>query len=184
MPALKPLSPPYREEIRRILDRYPQTGDGTILRLFRVFANSLRFLSSKGVLNLLDAESPLTARERELVILRVTANLNCEYEWGVHVAVFAEAAELTAEQVRATKMCGPREPCWSQPESLLLECVDDLCHHATITGDLLAGFQRQWTLEQQLEIFALCGNYHTVCFVANTAVLEPERYSARFPLNP
>lgn len=52
-----------------------------LLQLFRVFANSPRFLK-KGALNLLDKDSPLTLRQREIVILRVCANNDCEYEWG------------------------------------------------------------------------------------------------------
>jgi hypothetical protein len=42
-------------------------------------------------------------------------------------------------------------------------------------------FQEAWTLEQQLEILALCGAYHTVSFVANTAQLPPEPFGVRFP---
>jgi hypothetical protein len=42
-------------------------------------------------------------------------------------------------------------------------------------------FEATWTLEQQLEILALCGNYHTVAFVANTARLPPVAFAARFP---
>ena len=35
---------------------------------------------------------PLSLREREIVIDRTCALTGCEYEWGVHVAIFAEAA--------------------------------------------------------------------------------------------
>ena len=45
---------------------------------------------------------PLSLREREIVIDRTCALTGCEYEWGVHVAIFAGAAELTEEQIRAT----------------------------------------------------------------------------------
>jgi hypothetical protein len=34
---------------------------------------------------------------------------------------------------------------------------------------------------QQLEIFALCGNYHTISFVANAARLQPEAFAAGVP---
>jgi len=68
---LKPLDPPYSEEISNALKQYP-TQDGYLLKLFRVFANSLRFLSGKGVINLLDERSPLTLAERELVIDRAS----------------------------------------------------------------------------------------------------------------
>lgn len=179
--ALAPIDEPFNPEIQAILDQYPKGKDGYILRLFRVFANSLRFLKHKGVVNLLDRGSPLSLREREIVILRVTANKDCEYEWGVHVAVFAEAAGLSDQQVSSTRLGTPDEGCWDARESLLLTCVDDLCRHAKIQDDSYAQFQESWNMEQQLEILALCGNYHTVSFVANTARVAQEEFAASFP---
>jgi len=88
--VLSPLEAPYSEEIAAALAQYPQR-DGYVLSLFRVFANSARFLK-KGVLNLLDKGSPICLMQRELIILRICANNHCEYEWGVHVSAFAKVA--------------------------------------------------------------------------------------------
>ena len=93
---LAPLPEPWPEDIAAMLAKYP-SSDGYILSLFRTFANSKRFLQ-KGVPNLLDRDSPLPLRMREIVILRVTANLHCAYEWGVHVAIFTKAAGFTPAQ--------------------------------------------------------------------------------------
>ena len=57
-------------------------------RLFFKFFNS----------GLLD-RGHLTIRQREIVIDRVTASCGAEYEWGVHVSVYAEKAGLTEKQV-------------------------------------------------------------------------------------
>jgi alkylhydroperoxidase family enzyme len=177
--VLTPLEQPYPPEAAEILKTYPQQG-GYLLTLFRTFANSVRFLK-KGVANLLDAESPLSLRQREIVILRTTANRNCEYEWGVHVAAFAKRAEFTDEQVRATRLEDSTAPCWSAEEQLLIRAVDELCSHSRIEAGTLARVQETLTREQQLEVLALVGNYHTVSFVANTARLAPESFAARFP---
>lgn len=56
-------------EISKILEKYPRGKDRYLLKLFRVFANSLRFLDKKGVFNLLDVDSPLSLREREIMAL-------------------------------------------------------------------------------------------------------------------
>ena len=178
---LKPINPPYSSEVALKLKGYPQGKDGYIIALFRVFANSMRFLDKKGVLNLLDKKSPLSLRDRELIILRVTANRDCEYEWGVHVATFAKTAGLNPEQVAATRLGRSDQDCWTQNDSLLLKCVDELCSHAKIQDDTLELFQDRFSLEQQLEIMALCGNYHTVCFVANTTRLPGEEIGSTFP---
>lgn len=176
---LAPRQEPYPEDVAELLKRYPQRG-GYLLTLFRTFAHSKRFLE-KGVANLLDAESPLSLRQREIVILRVTANLDCEYEWGVHVAAFGRQAGFTEAQIAATRLGGGEEPIWSDEERLLLRVVDEICRDGRVSDDSLPKLQSVWSLEQQLEILALCGAYHTVSFVANTARLPPEPFAPRFP---
>ena len=175
--VLKPLDPPFSAEVSSILSRYPQGKDGYIIKLFRVFANSLRFLDQKGANNLLDKGSPITLREREIIILRVTANLNCEYEWGVHVAVFSEAAELSDQQIAATHVASSDAACWADSEALLIQCVDELCDHGIILDSTYSDFQEHWTREQQLEILSLCGNYHLISFVANSARISNEDFA-------
>ena len=179
--TLHPVEPPYSLEIGEALERYPRTNDGYVIRLFRVFANSLRFLRGKGVLNFLDEDSPLSMKDRELVILRTTANNDCEYEWGIHVAIFAAAAGLSENQIAATRTSGPDADCWSRDDSVLIRAIDELCTCAKIQDRTYGQFRQLWNLEQQLEILALCGNYQTVSYVANTARISLEDMGARFP---
>jgi hypothetical protein len=176
---LSPLSAPFDEEVAAVLASYP-SQNGYVLGLFRTFANSLRFLK-KGVPNLLDKASPLPLRIREIVILRTTANKYCEYEWGVHVTVFAGAAKLSAEQVAATRQPDIEASLWTPEEANLILAIDNLCTTGKIAPKTLAGFQANWSLDQQLEIFALCGTYSTISFVANHADLPLEPFGARFP---
>ena len=176
---LTPITEPYPEDVAKVLASYPQQG-GYILALFRVFANSLRFLK-KAVPNLLDKESPLPLRIREIVILRVTANKNCEYEWGVHVSAFGAHAKLTDAQIAATRSDQVDDTIWSPAEACLLKAVDGLCTSGKMDVNISEQFERDWSKEQQLEIFALCGTYHTISFVANAAHLPNEPFGARFP---
>jgi hypothetical protein len=176
--VLGPVEAPYSSEISNILETYPHR-DGYILTLFRVFANSRRFLK-KGVPNLLDRESPLPMRMREIVILRVTANRICEYEWGVHVTAFSVHVKLTPEQIRATRQAAAEAPCWSEDEQLLIHVVDEICERANLSDETLEKFQIAWNLEEQLEIIALCGAYHTVSSVANIARIESEDFAVKF----
>ncbi len=180
--ALEPLEPPFAPEIADVLARYPQQ-DGYLLRLFRTFARSERFLR-RCVPNLLDKGSPLPLRIREIVILRVTANTGCEYEWGVHAAIFPGAAGLDADQVAATRERGADAPCWSPREQRLLRAIDELGTDGTLRDDTLSAFQADWSVEEQLEILALCGTYHTISFVANVARLPREPFGVPFPETP
>jgi alkylhydroperoxidase family enzyme len=177
--VLRPIEAPYPADVAAVLSNYPQQN-GYLLTLFRTFANSLRFLK-KGVPNLLDKESPLSLRVREIVILRTTANKNCEYEWGIHVSIFSKPAKLSTLQVEATRSLEIDSKLWSPQEARLLASIDDLCAYGRVGDELYEQFQIDWTSEQQLEIFALCGTYHTISFVANSARLENETFGARFP---
>jgi len=179
---LAPVPDPLPPEAADILAGYPHR-DGYLLQLFRVFANSVRFLR-KGTVNLLDRDSPLPMRERELVILRVCANNDCEYEWGVHAGAFAAQVGLDSGQIAATRLEPADAGCWNARERLLLTVVDEFCAAGRLVESTCCAFQESWSVEAQLEILALAGNYHTISFVANTAELEPEPFAARFPTTP
>jgi len=179
MSQLTPIKEPFAPEVSTILEAYP-TMDGYLLQLFRVFGNSARFLT-KGILNLLDKDSPLTLRQREIVILRVTANNHCEYEWGVHVTAFAKQAKLNEAQIRASYLSDHTAACWTKEESLLIQAIDELCETGRISTQSYPLFSSFFDVKQQLEIFALCGNYHTVSFVANTSGLANETFADVFP---
>ncbi len=178
--SLQPLEPPYPQAVADALAAYPQR-DGYLLKLFRVFANSRRFVTGKGVLNLLDRDSPLPLRERELVILRTCANLRCSYEWGVHVAEFARAASLPRAQYLDTASDTVDPALWPARERTLLAVVDELCAAARLSGATLADFEAGWSAEQQLEVLALCGNYHTISFVANVSGVAREAFAPALP---
>ena len=178
--TLAPLEAPFPPDIAEILANYPQQ-DGYLLSLFRTFANSKRFLL-KGMPNLLDKESPLSLREREIVILRVTALRDCEYEWGVHVAIFAQAAKLTDAQVAATRLGDATDPAWRPEDSVLIEAVDGFIKSGRPSPEAVARFQAAHSAEKQLEVIALCGAYQTVSFVARLAELPLEPFSAKFPV--
>ncbi len=176
---LSPLAEPWPAPIATALAAYPQ-ANGQLLALFRTFANSERFLK-KAVPNLLDKGSPLPLRTREIVILRTTANRNCEYEWGVHVAIFAAAARLSAGQVAATHVTAIDPALWSPAEARLLAAIDQLCAAAGLDDTGRASFEADWSLAEQLEIMALVGTYTTISLVANVARLPAESFAARFP---
>src|SRR5215475_4810812 len=116
MSRIAPLSPPYAPEIAEQFDRIMRGAPP--LMLFRVMAGQKRAWEKFGGGSLLD-RGPLSLRQREIVIDRTCALNRCEYEWGVHVAIFAQAAHLTEEQVRATVLGDASSPCWSDAEKVL-----------------------------------------------------------------
>src|ERR1700741_5253227 len=117
MSRIAPLEPPYEPEIQAQFERIMRGAPP--LMLFRVMASNARAWEKFGAGSLLD-RGPLTLREREIVIDRTCALTGCEYEWGVHVTTFAQAAHLTETEVRATVHEGAGAPCWSAPEQALI----------------------------------------------------------------
>src|ERR1700721_2709062 len=99
MSRIAALEPPYAPEIQGQFDRVMRGA--APLMLFRVIASNARAWEKFRAGSLLD-RGPLSLREREILIDRTCAMTGCEYEWGVNVATFADAAYLTETQVRAT----------------------------------------------------------------------------------
>src|SRR5918995_4954367 len=103
-PRIAPLEPPYPEEIERMLAKWMgPLRDRDPLRLFRTLSIHGELPSRMGVLGAGLLGNPrVTPREREIVIQRITARGDAEYEWGVHAQVFGENVELNEAQLAAT----------------------------------------------------------------------------------
>jgi alkylhydroperoxidase family enzyme len=178
MPRIAPLEPPFVPEIQGQFDRIMRGAPP--LMLFRVIAGNARAWEKFRAGGLLD-RGPLSLREREIVIDRTCARTGCEYEWGVHVAAFGAAAQLTDEQVRATVLGEADASCWSAAEQALIAAVDALHARATLSDDEFKALAAHYDDAQILEIILLCGFYRTVSYLANGLALPLEEKAARFP---
>src|SRR6478752_5423513 len=114
MSRIAPTEPPYPPAIAESLQRIMPPGLEPLV-LFRTMAKSPRVFGKMFAGGLLD-KGPLGLRQREIVIDRTTARLGCEYEWGVHVAMFAGRAGLDDACVAATVHGPPTAACWSADE--------------------------------------------------------------------
>jgi alkylhydroperoxidase family enzyme len=177
-PRIAPLQPPYPPEIQAQFDGLMRGAPP--LLLFRVMAGHTRAWEKFRAGGLLD-RGPLSLREREIVIDRTCARTGCEYEWGVHVAIFAEAARLTDEQVRATVRGDADASCWSAAEQALIAAVDALHASATLDDEEFKALSAHYDDAKIFEIILLCGFYRTVSYLANGLELPLEANAARFP---
>jgi alkylhydroperoxidase family enzyme len=178
MSRLAPLQPPYAPEIQVQFDRIMRGKPPLVL--FRVMAGQPRAWDKFRAGGLLDP-GPLSLREREIVIDRTCALNRCEYEWGVHVAIFAKPAHLTEEEIRATVHGRADAPCWSAAEQAMIAAVDALHHRSTLSDAEFAALAKHHDEAKILEIIMLCGFYRTVSYLANGLKLPLEENAARFP---
>ncbi len=177
-PRIPPLTSPYPPEIQAQFDRIMRGAPPLVL--FRVMAGHARAWDKFRAGGLLDP-GPLSLRQREIVIDRTCALNGCEYEWGVHVAIFAGPARLSEEEVRATVQGDATSSCWSLAEQALIAAVDALHLRATLDDAEFAALSAHYDDAQILEIMLLCGFYRTVSYLANGLRLPLEEKAARFP---
>jgi 4-carboxymuconolactone decarboxylase len=166
-PCLDPCEPPYNAGATEDLVALMRPGVPPIA-LFRVLAHNPRVLSRFRGGRLLDAGT-LSARERELVILRVCHLCDCEYEW----TVFADFAGLDDADLEATQQRSAAGPL-SRRERLMLETADELVAGQKLTDHTAANLRSQLEPAEIAELIALVGRYISVALVANAAGLPLE----------
>jgi alkylhydroperoxidase family enzyme len=176
---IAPTLPPFAPEIKAALDKIMPPGVPPLV-LFTTLARNPRVFARFMAGGLLDKGS-VSLREREIMIDRTTARCGSEYEWGVHAAFFAERAELTPEQVRATVVGASGDAVWSAREQLIVRLADELHETNSVSDGLWSELGAEFEDEQILELIVLAGFYHTVSYLTNALRLPLEAYGARFP---
>lgn len=177
-PRIAPASPPYPPAMQASFDTLMRGAPP--LLLFRTVAQNPRVLERMMAGGLLDKGS-ISIRQRELMILRITALCGAEYEWGVHVAAFGAKAQWTPEQIRATRLGDSDAPCWPADEKLVLKLADSLFHTRTVDDALWAELRPVFADDQLIELVMLAGLYHAVSFLVNTTRVAHEGFAPRFP---
>ena len=122
----------------------------------------------------------LSIREREIVIDRVTATCGAEYEWGVHVSVYAAKAGLTEAQITSLTTGGPDDDCWTDNERALIRLCDSLHDSCNVDDVLWAELTNVHSAEAMIELLMLAGAYRTISYLVNGLRLPHEPTAARF----
>src|SRR4029450_1555854 len=171
--------PPFPPDLQAVFDKIMPLGVPP-LSLFTTLARVPRVCAKFRAGGLLD-RGPVSLRHREIVIDRTCARCGCAYEWGVHVAFFAQRVALTQEQLRATVHGDSNDPAWSDEERLLIRMVDELHDSASLSDETWRALAATFKVEQILELIALVGFYHSVSFFANGLKLPLEALGVPFP---
>jgi alkylhydroperoxidase family enzyme len=173
-PASLPLDSDVQEAIDTIMRGAPP------LLLFTTMARDRRLFFKFFDAGLLD-RGHLTIRQREIVIDRVTASCGAEYEWGVHVSVYAAKAGLTEAQIVSLAAGGPDDSCWADDDTILIRLCDALHQSCAVDDDLWSELRAHHSEEAILELLMLAGTYRTVSYLVNGLRLPPEPGARRFP---
>ncbi|MEO9601549.1 carboxymuconolactone decarboxylase family protein [Parasphingorhabdus sp.] len=165
-PRIAPLAESELDtESRAMLGERFQSGK--ILNIFRTLIKAPRaykaFMWWGGYI--LSHHNDLSAREREIIILRTGFNWKAGYEWAQHVRIGKDCG-LTDEEIERIK-AGPDAPGWTPLESAMLQATDDLTgdgHVADATWEALADL----TEKQRMDLVMTVGQYSQVSMLLNS----------------
>jgi hypothetical protein len=179
---MRAVQPPYEGEVGDRLEAMMPPGVRPIL-LFRTFVKNLPMAEAMGTWGgyELSKRLSLSMHDREIVIDRTCARCRCEYEWGVHVAFFADRVGLTTEQVTSLTHGESTDACWTSPrDRVLIDVCDALHDRSRIDDALWERLSGELAEAEILDLLMLCGWYHAICFAANGVELLLEDGAPRF----
>lgn len=174
-PRLEPMNPDEMDPETRI-----PFGDGPLLNIFRTLAHHPKLMKSWLVFgNHILGQNSLSARDRELAILRVGWLCQSEYEWAQHTAIALRVGISDEEIERVSR--GPDAPGWTDREVALLTATDELVGDSFVqdsTWQTLVGF---YDKQQLIDFVFTVGQYNLVSMALNTLGVQLEEGAARFP---
>ena len=108
----------------------------------------------------------LSARDRELLILRTGWLCQAEYEWAQHRAIGLSVGLSEAEVERVRE--GSDASGWTEFDAVLLRAADELHAEARITDATWRALAGRYDERQMIEVPMLVGHYHMVAFTLNS----------------
>ena len=157
-------------------------ADGEVLNIFGTLGNHPDLLRRWMVFAAhVLSKSTLSARDRELLILRTGWNCRSRYEWGQHVLIALDCG-ISADEIEAVKS-GPGHPGWAPFDAVLLRAADELHEQSALSDASWAALASRYSTEQLLDVVAAVGNYHLVAMFLNTlrVPLDPGVPDTLFP---
>lgn len=184
MPRIAPLPlDDWDEEVRPLGAGGMSAPDGAPLNIFATLANHPKLLRRWVVFaNHVLSKSSLSARDRELLILRTGWNNRAPYEWGQHVAI-ALRSDITQEEIDRIP-AGPDAPGWEPFDATLLRLADELHDGANATDATWATLAERYSTQQLMDAVFAVGQYTLVSYALNTFGVEREAGVVGLPSAP
>jgi alkylhydroperoxidase family enzyme len=120
----------------------------------------------------------ISARQRELLILRVAHQRGATYEWAQHVYQ-AGVAGIDPDEVARVRQ-GPEAPGWTPTERDLLLAADELVADARIGDTTYASLSSAFDTQQVMDIVFTVGAYEVFAMAMRTFDVEIDDDLLRF----
>ena len=166
---------------RALVQKYVPAGDpGNALRtLIRVPELADRIFP---FLSYVANESTLSARHREILILRTAWPAQNASLWATHASRAADAG-LTAEEVLQIAQ-GPSSEAWAPFEDTLVGLADQLFGNSSVTDETWATLSERYSLHNMMDAVVTVSDITALSIVFNSFGVQPDDgASARLPTN-
>jgi alkylhydroperoxidase family enzyme len=141
------------------------------MNIFRMMAHSpgtLRGVQSLGEQIL--SRQTLSAKLREIAILRVARRSGATYEWEQHIPI-AAACGVTQEQIRAVTDGDTGAACFDELESAVLAASDELLEGARLSDGAMASLTTFLSPAEIIELIVAVSFYMLIArFLESTGV--------------
>ena len=176
-------APPYDEAAARAIGNTAFSGTLSPQNLRLTLAQEPKLaVAFQQMAHVVLFQGSVSEREREIAIIRTGALTRSEYEWGMHVSIYAERCGLSEAQVmELTCNASLDESLWSEKERLIVRMVDELHAHSTVGDSTWAQLQAHWPRDQVVELVLASSFYHMAAFFLNSMAVPLEHGSRRFP---
>ena len=124
--------------------------------------------------------STLSARDRELVTVRVGWLRRGEYEWAQHVRM-AKSAGMSPEEVDAISAQGPDWPTWGPRDAALLRAVDEIVADRYVSDETWKLLSEHLDRQQLMDLVFTIGAYDLLAMAMNTFGLQLDPRLGGFP---
>ncbi|GGD99543.1 carboxymuconolactone decarboxylase [Polymorphobacter glacialis] len=178
-PRIAPLEPsewaPKLHE--QLLGNRPAEMGGAaapVFNIFKTLANHPRLAGQFGRWgNQILFRSSLSARDRELAILRVGWLCRATYEWHHHVAIARDHAGMSEADIELARV-GPTDG--GSADDVLLRAVDELVGDHFVSAATWALLAERYQQVQLIDLVFVVGQYVMVSMALNSfgVQLEPE----------
>ncbi len=114
--------------------------------------------------------STLSARQRELLVLRVASLRGSAYEWEQHVVLAADAGLDPDEVTRVAE--GPDAPGWSALEGAMVRAVDELVGDGAVSVTTWTALAGGLDEQQLMDLVFTVGAYETLAMAFRSFEVE------------
>jgi 4-carboxymuconolactone decarboxylase len=161
----------------------PQPGArGGGANVFRTFVRNPTADRPRGAVNShVTGRSTLSARQRELLLMRIGVLCRSEYEYAAHSRLGRQAGMNDADVARI--VAGPASGGGDPLETALLKATDELFEDDLVSTDTWASLAKALDARQLLDVLIAVGGYRSTSMLINSAgvQLDANMENFRFP---